>query len=124
MVPALGVQRAVYDQMRQMMVNGFVLFGRLGLNNSEADQDIGLRRRTDQVLIFILNFVTVLEVVYILVDGVARILKGQHIGGVVLIAKLEVQGPTLGLAHKAQCQRDISLQSRLCPAAKLLAFNG
>ena len=102
-IPALGVQRTVYDQMRQMMVNRFVLLGRLCLNNSQADQDIGLRRRTDQALIFIFNFMVVLAIVYILVDGVARIRKGQHIGRVVLIAKLEVQGPTLGLAHKSQC---------------------
>src|SRR5471032_2049399 len=73
-VVALRVQHAVDDQVGGVFFHGFLLLGRFPLQHVGAEDDVGLGRR-------------VVREFFAFVVG-----EGQHVGGVVLLAVVAVQG--------------------------------
>ena len=91
MIMALRVQCAMNDQMRQMVPERLVLCARLASHDRHANDDVGA-------------------------DRLLHVVEGEHVGSVVLSAKLAIQATAFGRADKAQYEIGIALECELQPA--------
>ena len=80
MMVAMRVQRRMHEQMRQVVIDGFVESTRRTLKHRDAHDNVSVHGRP---------------------DGVP---ESQHIRCVILAAVVAIQLPPLGGADKAQCQ--------------------
>src|SRR3989344_2552720 len=99
-VPALGVQGAVHQHVGVVGLQRLALLLRILLDHGGADDQVGHHH------------------------GLLRVVEGQHVGGVVLLSEVAVQGLALFGVDQAHGDLGIGAQRRLDPAGHLVAGQG